>query len=114
MNVSDQELLHDLSRMPVVDAAGLVMIKRETQVAVHRGLAGLLGVGFAHRNQSLITWLTWTGHRAFSDVLSFCERANVQSSGKGKHFHLSGHCAKPRPTLASSASRRSPARQRCG
>ena len=42
MSVSDQELLHHLSRMPFVDTAELAMITGEAHVAIHRGLAGLL------------------------------------------------------------------------
>ena len=42
MSVSDQELLHHLSRMPLVDTAELAMITGEGHVAIHRGLSGLL------------------------------------------------------------------------
>ena len=49
MSVSDQELLHHLSRMPLVDTAELAMIMGEAHVAVHRGLAGLLAAGIAER-----------------------------------------------------------------
>ena len=49
MSVSDQELLHHLSRMPFVDTAELAMILGEAHVAIHRGLAGLLSDGIAGR-----------------------------------------------------------------
>ena len=49
MSVSDQELLHHLSRMPLVDTAELAMITGEAHVAIHRGLAGLLSDGIAGR-----------------------------------------------------------------
>ena len=42
MSVSDQELLHHLSRMPFVDTAELAMILGEAHVTVHRGLTSLL------------------------------------------------------------------------
>ena len=49
MSVSDQELLHDLSRMPFVDTAELAMILGEAHVAIHRGLTGLLSEGIVGR-----------------------------------------------------------------
>ena len=49
MSVSDQELLHHLSRMPLVDTAELAMILGEAHVAIHRGLAGLLDDGIVGR-----------------------------------------------------------------
>ena len=49
MSVSDQELLHHLSRMPFVDTSELAMITGEAHVAIHRGLAGLLNDGIAGR-----------------------------------------------------------------
>ena len=49
MSVSDQELLHHLSRMPFIDTAELAMITGEAHVAIHRGLAGLLDDGIAGR-----------------------------------------------------------------
>ena len=39
MSVSEQELLHHLSRMPLVDMAKLAMITGEARVAVNRGRA---------------------------------------------------------------------------
>ena len=51
MSVSDQELLHHLSRMPFVDTAELAMILGEAHVAIHRGLAGLLSDGIAWARQ---------------------------------------------------------------
>ena len=49
MSVSDQELLHDLSRMPFVDTAELAMIAGEAHATVHRGLACLLAEGVLGR-----------------------------------------------------------------
>ena len=49
MSVSDQELLHHISRMPFVDTAELAMITGEAHVAIHRGLTGLLSEGIAGR-----------------------------------------------------------------
>ena len=49
MSVSDQELLHHLSRMPFADTAELAMILGEAHVAIHRGLTGLLSEGIAGR-----------------------------------------------------------------
>ena len=49
MSVSDQELLHHLSRKPFVDTAELAMILGEAHVAVHRGLTGLLSEGVVRR-----------------------------------------------------------------
>ena len=49
MSVSDQELLHHLSRMPFVDTAELAMILGETHATVHRGLTGLLSEGVVRR-----------------------------------------------------------------
>ena len=42
-------MLHHLSRLPFVDTAELAMITGEAQVAIHRGLAGLLSDGIAGR-----------------------------------------------------------------
>ena len=49
MSVSDQELLHHLSRTPFVDTAELAMITGEAHVTVHRALTGLLDEGIAGR-----------------------------------------------------------------
>ena len=49
MSVSDQELLHHLSRMPFVDTAELAKITGEAHVSIHRGLAGLLDDGIVGR-----------------------------------------------------------------
>ena len=49
MSVSDQELLHHLVRMPLVDTAELAMILGEAHVAIHRGLTGLLSEGVVRR-----------------------------------------------------------------
>ena len=49
MSVSDQELVHHLSRLPLVDTAELAMITGDAHVAIHRGLAGLLDKGIVGR-----------------------------------------------------------------
>ena len=51
MSVSDQELLHHLSRMPFVDTAELAMILGEAHATVHRGLTELLSEGMVGRRQ---------------------------------------------------------------
>ena len=79
MSVSDQELLHHLSRIPLVDTAGLAMILGEAHVAVHRGLAGLLDDGIvgrvshgtAHLSSSKRHYLTAKGIREAAGVLGF-------------------------------------------
>ena len=49
MSVSDQELLHHLSRMPFVDTAEPAMILGEAHATVHRGLTELLSEGMVGR-----------------------------------------------------------------
>ena len=79
MSVSDQELLHHLSRMPLVDTAELAMILGEAHVAIHRGLAGLLADGIvgrvshgtAHLSSSKRHYLTAKGIREAAGVLGF-------------------------------------------
>ena len=79
MSVSDQELLHHLSRMPLVDTAELAMILGEAHVAIHRGLAGLLDDGIvgrvshgtAHLPSSKRHYLTAKGIREAAGVLGF-------------------------------------------
>ena len=67
MSVSDQELLHHLSRMPFVDTAELAMISGEAHIAMHRGLTGLLSDGIvgrvSHRGTELINFLPRYGRR---------------------------------------------------
>ena len=60
MSVSDQELLHHLSRMPLVDTAELAMIAGEAHVAIHRGMAGLLDEGFVGRVGHGTAHLPWS------------------------------------------------------
>ena len=79
MSVSDQELLHHLSRMPFADTAELAMITGEAHVAVHRGLAGLLDDGIAgrvsrgtaHLPPSRRYYLTRKGIAQAADALGF-------------------------------------------
>ena len=79
MSVSDQELLHHLSRMPLVDTAELAMITGEAHVAIHRGMAGLLDDGIvgrvshgsAHLPSSRRYYLTRTGIAEAADALVF-------------------------------------------
>ena len=79
MGVSDQELLHHLSRMPFVDTAELAMILGEAHVAIHRGLAGLLSNGIAgrvshgtaHLPSSKRHYLTAKGVGEAADALGF-------------------------------------------
>ena len=79
MRVSDQELLHHLSRMPFVDTAELAMILGEPHATIHRGLAGLLADGIvgrvshgtAHLPSSHRYYLTRKGISAASDALGF-------------------------------------------
>ena len=79
MSVSDQELLHHLSWMPLVDTAELAMILGEAHVAVHRGLAGLLDGGIvgrvshgtAHLSSSKRHYLTAKGVGEAAGFLGF-------------------------------------------
>ena len=79
MSVSDQELLHHLSRMPFVDTAELAMILGEAHVTIHRGLAGLLDYGIvgrvshgtAYLSSSNRYYLTAKGIREAAGVLGF-------------------------------------------
>ena len=79
MSVSDQELLHHLSRMPFVDTAELAMILGESHVAIHRGLAGLLADGIvervshgtAHLPSSRRYYLTTRGVGEAAGILGF-------------------------------------------
>ncbi len=49
MSVSDQELLHHLSRLLFIDEGELAMITGESHATVHRGLTALLDDGIARR-----------------------------------------------------------------
>ncbi|MCY3693450.1 MAG: hypothetical protein OXI54_13210 [Chloroflexota bacterium] len=49
MSVSDRELRHHLSRMPLVDRTELAMIIGEAHFIAHRVLAGLLSDGTVGR-----------------------------------------------------------------
>ena len=79
MSVSDQELLHHLSRMPFVDTAELAMILGEAHVAIHRGLTGLLADGIigrvshgtAHLSSSKRHYLTAKGVGEAAGILGF-------------------------------------------
>ena len=79
MSVSDQELLHHLSRMPLVDTAELAMITGEAHVVIHRGLAGLLSDGIvgrvshgtAHLPSSRRYYLTRKGVAEAAGILGF-------------------------------------------
>ncbi len=79
MRVSDQELLHHLSRMPFVDTAELAMITGEANATVHRGLTGLLDDGLAgrvshgtaHLASSKIYYLTRRGVGEAAGILGF-------------------------------------------
>ena len=79
MSVSDQELLHYLSRMPLVDTAELAMITGESHATVHRGLTGLLDEGLAgrvsngtaHLPSSRRYYLTRKGVGAAAGILGF-------------------------------------------
>ena len=79
MSVSDQELLHHLSRMPFVDTAELARITGEAHVAIHRGLACLLDDGIigrvshgtAHLPSSRRYYLTAKGVAETAGVLGF-------------------------------------------
>ena len=79
MSVSDQDLLHHLCRMPLVDTAELAMITGEAHVAMHRGLACLLAQGIAgrvshgtvHLPPSRRYYLTRKGIAEAADALGF-------------------------------------------
>ena len=79
MSVSDRELLHHQSQIPLVDTAELAMITREAHVAIHRGLAGLLEDGIAgrishvtaHLPSSRRYYLTAKGVGEAAGILSF-------------------------------------------
>ena len=79
MSISDQDLLHHLSRMPLVDTAELAMITGEAHVAMHRGLACLLAQGIAgrvshgtaHLPPSRRYYLTRKGIAEAADALGF-------------------------------------------
>ena len=79
MALSDQELLHQLSRMPLVDTAELAMIVGEAHVAIHRGLSSLLDDGIVERishgtadlPSSRRYYLTARGIREAAGVLGF-------------------------------------------
>ena len=79
MSVSDHELLHHLSQMPLVDTAELAMITGEAHVAIHRGLACLLSEGIAgrvshgtaHLPSSRRYYLTRKGIAEAADALGF-------------------------------------------
>ena len=79
MSVSDQELLHHLSRMPFADTAELAMITGEAHVAIHRaltqlmdeGIAGRVSHGTAHLPSSRRCYLTAKGIREAAAILGF-------------------------------------------
>ena len=79
MSVSEQELLHHLSRMPFVDTAELAMITGEAHVAIHRRLACLLSDGIvgrvshgtAHLPSSRRYYLTAKGIAEAAGILGF-------------------------------------------
>ena len=79
MSVSDQELLHHLSRMPSADTAELAMITGEAHVAIHRGLTSLLAEGIigrashgtAHLPSSRRYYLTRKGIAEAANALGF-------------------------------------------
>ena len=79
MSVSDQELLHHLSRMPFVDTAELAMITGGAHVAIYQGLAGLLdnsivgrvSHGTAYLPSGRRYYLTRKGIREAAGVLGF-------------------------------------------
>ena len=79
MSVSDQELVHYLSRLPFADTAELAMITGEAHVAIHRALTGLLAEGIAgrvshgtaHLPSSRRYYLTAKGIREAAGVLGF-------------------------------------------
>ena len=79
MSVSDQELLHHLSRMPFVDTAEPAMILGEAHATVHRGLTELLSEGMvgrvshgtAHLSSSRRYYLTAKGVSKAAGVLGF-------------------------------------------
>ena len=79
MNVSHQELLHYLARLPFIDAGELALILGEPLATVHRALTALLKDGLAqrvshgtaHLPSSHRYHLTRTGISAGSDALGF-------------------------------------------
>ena len=79
MSVSDQELLHYLSRMPFVATAELATILGESHATVHRELACLLSEGVVGRVSHGIAqppsshryYLTGKGIAAASDALDY-------------------------------------------
>ena len=79
MSVSEQELLHHLSRMPFIDTAELAMILGEAHVTIHRWLTDLLTDGFvarvnhgtAHLPSSRRYYLTARGIREAAEILGF-------------------------------------------
>ena len=79
MSVSDQELVHYLSRLPFADTAELAMITGEAHVAIHRALTGMLAEGIAgrvshgtaHLPSSRRYYLTALGIREAAEILGF-------------------------------------------
>ena len=79
MSVSDRELMHHLSRMPLVDTAELAMVLGKAHVALHRGLTDLLSGGIvgrvshgtAHLPSSWRYYLTAKGIREAATILGF-------------------------------------------
>ena len=79
MSVSDQELLHHLSRMPFVDTAELAMILGEAHVTIHRaltdpladGIIGRVSLGTSQMPSSRRYYLTAKGIREAGGVLNF-------------------------------------------
>ncbi len=55
MRVSEQQLLHSLSRMTFIDTADLAGVLGEAPATIHRALTGLLDDGIAGRG-----WTLWT------------------------------------------------------
>ena len=77
MALSDQRLLHSLSRMPFIDTAELAGVLGEAHATVHRALAGLLADGIvgrvshgtAHLSSSQRYYLTAQGIRQAAELL---------------------------------------------
>ena len=79
MPLSEQQLLHSLSRTPFVDSAEFALILGEPHATVHRALTGLLvgGIvgrvshGTAHLPSSQRYYMTANGVREAAQVLGF-------------------------------------------
>ncbi len=76
MSVSDQELLHHLSLMPLIDAGELALILGEPLATVHRALTALLKDGLAGRVSHGTAHLP-SGHRYYLTKMGIAQAADA-------------------------------------